>query len=47
MSSDAEQDPADGQGLCQLTLQAVDDFVAAHGQAQADKYRCLLNLLCV
>ena len=44
---DAQQDPADGNGICQDAFQAINDFVNAKGQAAADKYRCLLNLLCV
>ncbi|KAI9663879.1 MAG: hypothetical protein M1821_007369 [Bathelium mastoideum] len=44
---DAQQDPADGNGICQDAEQAISDFVNAKDQAAADKYRCLLNLLCV
>lgn len=44
----ANQDPADGTGICQNALQAVFDLaVADAGQDQVDKYMCLLNLLCV
>ncbi|KAI9743484.1 MAG: hypothetical protein M1818_002797 [Claussenomyces sp. TS43310] len=45
---DAQQEPEDGNGICQDAFQAISDFVDAKaGQAAADKYRCLLNLLCV
>lgn len=44
----ANQDPADGTGICQNALQALFDLAVARlGQDQVDKYKCLLNLLCI
>ncbi|KAF2499923.1 hypothetical protein BU16DRAFT_613754 [Lophium mytilinum] len=44
----AQQDPHGGNGICQDSLQSIRDFVDAKTPlAQAQGYRCLLNLLCV
>lgn len=46
--SNAQQDPNAGNGVCQDTLQGINDFVKNLDKAsQAAQYKCLLNLLCV
>ncbi|KAG8873594.1 hypothetical protein FRB98_008884 [Tulasnella sp. 332] len=44
----AAEDPRGGDGICQDALQATYDLATATDpQLQADKYKCLLNLLCI
>ena len=47
-SSNAQQEPGGGNGICQDIFQLVLDLVDAILPAQqAAKYQCLLNALCM
>lgn len=44
----AQQDPADGAGICQTALGAIRDFVDAKTPLTRSKqFGCLLNFICI